>query len=380
MVSRSQPAARRSAMAWLISSRCSPRPRMRFDLVIRPACLAADSTASERSYRNPGLIRRNTRGTVSMLWASVSGRASNTCLSNSGLPSKSGISSSTPQPGTTSWISAQVCAYSQAPPSARSSLATPVTVAYRSPIAWTDSATRRGSSVSSGAGLPVSIWQKSHRLVHWSPPIRKVASRSSQHSKMLGQPACSQTVCRFSRRTRSFSSLYCGPVRSRVLIQAGLRSIGVWLLRASSRSIRRPSGASTTPPDYGPTQGDQAGVGSAAEHVCDRGGGRAGARVGQAVSLLDRAQHVVVVDFLAVPAGLDVRTGEDRGDVVACCLVVGVPGQDQQAVVRRRPGDVAADVVLQPGVAHGDRRAVHVVDQVGIDERDGGQAAIAGRR
>src|ERR1035438_5222851 len=66
----------------------------------------------------------------------------------------------------------------------------------------TDSATRRGSSVSSGAGLPVAIWQKSHRLVHWSPPMRKVASRSSQHSKMLGQPASSQTVCKPSRLTR----------------------------------------------------------------------------------------------------------------------------------------------------------------------------------
>ena len=62
-----------------------------------------------------------------------------------------------------------------------------------------DSATRRGSSRSSRRGLPVSIWQKSQRRVHCSPPIRKVASRSSQHSKMLGQPASSQTVCRPSR-------------------------------------------------------------------------------------------------------------------------------------------------------------------------------------
>jgi hypothetical protein len=66
-------------------------------------------------------------------------------------------------------------------PIARSSRATPVTVAYRSPIV---AMTRdpAGSSVSSAAGLPVSIWQKSQRLVHWSPPMRNVASRSSQHS------------------------------------------------------------------------------------------------------------------------------------------------------------------------------------------------------
>src|SRR2546430_15106973 len=67
---------------------------------------------------------------------------------------------------------------------------------------------------------------------------------------MLGQPASWQTVCRPWRFTRLFSAVYSGPVRSLVLIQGGLRSIGVWLLRASMRSIRRPSGASTTPPGY----------------------------------------------------------------------------------------------------------------------------------
>src|ERR1035441_8871878 len=153
-----------------------------------------------------------------MLCASTSGRAEKTSASCPGSALKSGISSSTPQPGTSWWICRQVCAYSQAPPSSRSSRATPVTVAYRRPIALTDSATRRGSSVSSGPGLPVAIWQKSQRLVHWSPPIRKVASRSSQHSKMFGQPASSQTVCRPSLRTRCLSSVYAGPVRSLVLI------------------------------------------------------------------------------------------------------------------------------------------------------------------
>ena len=89
---------------------------------------------------------------------------------------------STPVPGLTAWICRTVSAYSQAPWSGRSSRATPVIVAYRRPIACTDSATRRGSSRSSSAGLPVSIWQKSQRRVHCSPPMRKVASRSSQHS------------------------------------------------------------------------------------------------------------------------------------------------------------------------------------------------------
>src|SRR3954451_9867500 len=60
---------------------------------------------------------------------------------------------------------------------------------------------------------------------------------------MLGHPASSQTVCRPSRRTRDFSSVYSGPVRSLVLIHSGLRSMGVWLLRTSRRSSLRPAGS-----------------------------------------------------------------------------------------------------------------------------------------
>src|ERR1700721_764355 len=71
---------------------------------------------------------------------------------------------------------------------------------------------------------------------------------------MFGQPASWQTVCRPSAFTRAFSAESPGPVRSRVLIHAGFFSIGVCALRASRRSIRRPSGASsgvlTTPPAY----------------------------------------------------------------------------------------------------------------------------------
>src|SRR6187551_3467897 len=114
----------------------------------------------------------------------------------------------------------------------------------------TDSPTRRGSSRSSGCGLPVSIWQKSQRRVHWSPPMRKVASRSSQHSKMLGQPASWQTVWSPSDFTRDCSAVYSGPIRARVLIHSGLRSMGVSALRTSSRSSLRPSGAELTPRAY----------------------------------------------------------------------------------------------------------------------------------
>src|SRR3954447_4624398 len=187
------------------------------------------------------------RGTVSTLWASTSGRLSKTSASRSGLPLKSGIRFSTPVSGLSAWIARTVSAYSQAPPSGRSSRATPVMVAYFRPIVDTLSATRRGSSRSSGWGLPVSIWQKSQRRVDWSPPIRNVASRSSQHSKMFGQPASWQTVCSCSDFTSFCSAWYSGPIFARVLIHSGLRSIGVSALRTSSLSSFRPSGAMVTP-------------------------------------------------------------------------------------------------------------------------------------
>src|SRR5918998_1185159 len=63
---------------------------------------------------------------------------------------------------------------------------------------------------------------------------------------MLGQPASSQTVCRPPERTSALSSVYCGPVRARVRIHDGLRSIGVSLLRTSRRRSLRPSGAIVT--------------------------------------------------------------------------------------------------------------------------------------
>ena len=111
-------------------------------------------------------------------------------------------------------------------------------------------ATRTGSPASKSAGLPVSIWQKSQRLVHTSPPIRKVASRSSQHSKMFGHPASWQTVCNPWLLTSSCSSRYCGPIRAVVLIHGGFFSIGVLALRTSRRNGLRPSGAMVTRSAY----------------------------------------------------------------------------------------------------------------------------------
>ena len=172
-------------------------------------------------------MRLKMRGTVSRLWAKTSGWDSNTICSSSGLFEKSGVRFSTPVFGFSSWILRTTSAYSQAPSSSRSSRVTPVTVAYLRPISRTDSATRRGSSRSRGVGLPDLIWQKSQRREQVSPPMRKDASRSSQHSWIFGQPASWHTVCRLMPVTRFFMSRYSGPIFAVVRIQRGLASMGV---------------------------------------------------------------------------------------------------------------------------------------------------------
>src|ERR1700748_1385899 len=99
-------------------------------------------------------MRLKIRGTVSRLWASTSGRDSKTCRSWSASPLKSGINSATRVDGLSSLLARTVCAYSQAPPSGRSSRATPVTVEYRKLMACTLSATPPGSSRAERGGVP----------------------------------------------------------------------------------------------------------------------------------------------------------------------------------------------------------------------------------
>ena len=107
----------------------------------------------------------------------------------------------------------------------------------------TDIATLNGSARSIGSGFPVSMLQKSQRRVQRSPPIKKVASLSSQHSKIFGHAASWQTVCSPSVLTKLCSRVYSGPMFARVLIHSGFRSMGVSALRASMRRSLRPSGA-----------------------------------------------------------------------------------------------------------------------------------------
>ncbi len=81
-------------------------------------------------------------------------------------------------------ITAAKCA---APPSARSSLSTEVITTCRRPSRATASATRLGSSVSSGSGIPVLTLQNAQARVQISPMIIMVACRCDQHSPILAR-------------------------------------------------------------------------------------------------------------------------------------------------------------------------------------------------
>ena len=63
---------------------------------------------------------------------------------------------------------------------------------------------------------------------------------------MFGQPASWHTVCRPSDLTIECSAVNSGPILAVVRIHDGLRSMGVSALRASTRSMRRPSGVTVT--------------------------------------------------------------------------------------------------------------------------------------
>ncbi len=76
----------------------------------------------------------------------------------------------------------------------------------RGPSARTASATRRGSSSSFHVGRPVLTAQKPQARVQVSPRIMTVAVRCSQHSPMLGQRASSHTVLSERPRIRPLSS------------------------------------------------------------------------------------------------------------------------------------------------------------------------------
>ena len=109
-----------------------------------------------------------------------------------------------------------------APPSSRSSRVTDVTTTYRRFILAAASATRRGSSASTGPGRPSSMLQKRQLRVQVAPRIKKVAVRAEKHSNWLGQLASWHTVwsCPLSIMDRICS--YWGPEGSFLLSHEGL--------------------------------------------------------------------------------------------------------------------------------------------------------------
>ena len=124
----------------------------------------------------------------------------------SASPLKSGISTSMFTPGEVFLISLTVRAKMRALSRFLSSLFTEVTTTWETRASLsrsraTASATREGSSRSSGPPLPVFTWQNPQLLVHTSPRIMKVRVPAPQHSPMLGHLASSQTVWRPSSRT-----------------------------------------------------------------------------------------------------------------------------------------------------------------------------------
>ena len=74
-----------------------------------------------------------------------------------------------------------------------------------------------------------------------------------------------------------------------------------------------------------------------------------------------------------------VLSDRQRGDVVVGIGVGLVERHEQEAVVGARPLRVAVDVLRQPAVALGDRAVVHVVAEVGDEERHRGQRRVVRR-
>ncbi len=143
----------RSASTATTSSRVSPSPTMSPDLVVSPAAAARARTERLRAYDADGRTARCSRGTVSTLWFSTSGRGVEDRRPAS--RHRRGNRGSAPRPGSRGSVagsSSIVAAKAAAPPSSRSSRATAVSTANCKPIRSTASATREGSSSRAAAG------------------------------------------------------------------------------------------------------------------------------------------------------------------------------------------------------------------------------------
>ena len=189
-----------------------------------------------------------------MLWLKISGLALTTVRTASKSPWKSGVSTSIVVAGLRRRIARMVRAKTPAPPSLRSSRSTDVITACFRPSSATDSATRSGSPRSSSDGRPDVTAQNLQARVQTSPRIMNVAVFRFQQSKMFGQRASSQTVCRRRPWTICFSSLKFSPSVTRTRIHSGIgagRRDSV-VLTAECYRASIPRAASSSRPRTGP--------------------------------------------------------------------------------------------------------------------------------
>ena len=159
IVTRSQPASRRSASASVTSDGrlAHPQDEVRLrDLARRGGVRRSAARRASGRSRTPAGSGRAAVGPSPGCARTRRAAASITVAMSRSPPLKSVGSTSTPQPGTASRTARIVAAQIRAPPSGRSSRATPVTTTNRSPICRTAEAIRAGSSSSTGSGAPSS--------------------------------------------------------------------------------------------------------------------------------------------------------------------------------------------------------------------------------
>ena len=213
--------SRRSCIVCTTSSFTSPKPSIMPLLVRMPPCFNMRRVSILRQYFACMRTCLVSLSTVSILWDTTSGAASIIRCMFSVSALKSGIKVSKVVVGFKALMALIVLYQMIEPPSFISSLSTEVTTACFTFIRLMASATRCGSSQSTGNGLPVATAQKPQLRVQIFPNIINVAVPSPQHSPMFGQLPLSQMVCNLWVSTKFLTCLKSSPMGSFTLSQSG---------------------------------------------------------------------------------------------------------------------------------------------------------------
>lgn len=105
-------------------------------------------------------------------------------------------------------------------------------------------------------------------------------------------------------------------------------------------------------------------------HICDGVRCAGIIEIREPVHLLNRSQHRVVGNVLAVLAGFDNASHKDRWNLIYRCIVVFVPGHNQQAIVRLGLLRVTTQIGLQPRIRCLHRTVMHIVLLIWYHKRD----------